>query len=71
MEFDVTADDTADRSAGSIEQAWILHWLRALPSRGSLLMHPGADEVGAILVARSLNRLHPDPVRYAITCGEL
>jgi hypothetical protein len=66
----LTADDTAARSAGSLEQTWLRHWLRALPARGGVLTHPGADEVGAILVARALAASHPEPVSIAIVCGE-
>lgn len=66
----ITADDTAGRSAGSLEQRWIRHWARALDADappGSLLMYPGADEVGCILVARGLHRLAGGPpVRVAV-----
>ena len=66
----VTADDTAARSAGSVEQLWLRHWMSALPTGAGVLMHPGADEVGAILVARLLTRMQSAPVHIAITCGE-
>jgi Protein of unknown function (DUF4127) len=67
----LTADDTAARSAGSLEQAWLRHWMRALPAAApGVLMYPGADEVGAILVARSLSTLDSAPVHIAIACGE-
>lgn len=52
----VTADDTAPYTAGTLEQYWIRHWARALPGARSLLSYPGADEVGAVLVARALCR---------------
>jgi hypothetical protein len=50
----ITADDTAPFAAGSAEQVWLRHWMRMLPSGRSVLMYPGADEVGAVLVARAL-----------------
>lgn len=66
----ITADDTAGRSAGSLEQRWIRHWVRALDAdapSGALLMYPGADEVGCTLVARGLHRLAGGPpVRIAV-----
>lgn len=51
----ITADDTATFSAGSAEQQWLGHWMRFLPSGSSVLMYPGADEVGAVLVARAMS----------------
>ncbi|MEU5835921.1 DUF4127 family protein [Streptomyces diacarni] len=67
----VTADDTAERSAGSLEQHWLAHWKQtALPAASGVSMHPGADEVGAVLVARAvLARLRSEPLPVAVTCG--
>lgn len=65
----ITADDTAPHSAGSVEQVWLRHWQRALPAAGSILNYPGADEVGAVLVARALVR-DIRPPAIAIVCGE-
>lgn len=50
----VTADDTATFAAGSAEQVWLRHWMRFLPGASDTLMYPGADEVGAALVARAI-----------------
>lgn len=50
----VTADDTAVYSYGSAEQSWLRHWLRLFPLGNRVLTYPGADEVGAVLVARAL-----------------
>lgn len=50
----ITADDTATLSAGSVEQVWLRHWARALRIGPALVMYPGADEVGSVLVARAL-----------------
>lgn len=57
----ITADDTARFSAGSLEQLWLGHWSRALPAGGTVMMYPGADEVGCTLVARALNRMASAP----------
>ncbi|MFD2078529.1 Protein of unknown function [Actinopolymorpha cephalotaxi] len=50
----VTADDTAPRAAGSLEQVWLRHWVSATGLGTRVLMYPGADEVGSVLVARAL-----------------
>ncbi len=65
----VTADDTAEYAGGSVEQIWLRHWGRAFGPAGTLLMYPGADEVGAVLVARALARTAGEPVRYRISCA--
>jgi hypothetical protein len=71
----ITADDTAVRSAGSAEQLWLRHWRRALGLEGVTAMYPGADEVGAVLIARAVGRgrpairvrvVTPDPAALAI-----
>lgn len=66
----LTADDTAPYSAGSAEQTWLRHWARALPRGREVLMYPGADEVGAVLVARALSGAVGVPV-WRIECGEI
>ncbi|MGV8847658.1 DUF4127 family protein, partial [Tessaracoccus sp.] len=54
----LTSDDTATHSAGSAEVEWLEHWRRALPgAEERTLLHPGADEVGSILVARAVAAL--------------
>ena len=50
----VTADDTAPRAAGSLEQLWLRHWVSVSGAAQRVLMYPGADEVGAVLVARAI-----------------
>lgn len=62
----VTSDDTAQYAAGTLEQTWLQHWGRALPHAGTLMLYPGADEVGSILVARALHRRTGRPTRFAI-----
>lgn len=50
----ISADDTAVRSAGSLEQTWLAHWSASLTVPDRVRSYPGADEVGAVLVARAL-----------------
>lgn len=66
----ITADDTAASSAGSAEQMWLRHWMRLLPTADRTLMYPGADEVGATLVARVLTRRAGEPVRVRVECAD-
>ena len=49
----ITADDTAAHSAGSVEQRWLTYWGLLDPAM-SVPIYPGADETGAVLVARAL-----------------
>lgn len=50
----LTADDTAEFSAGSAEQDWFGYW-QALAGPGlPVVSYPGADETGAVLMARAL-----------------
>lgn len=65
----LTADDTAPHSAGSAEQLWLRHWARALPRGRAVMMYPGADEVGAVLVARAISAGSEAP-RWSIVCAE-
>jgi hypothetical protein len=66
----ITADDTAEFAAGTMEQLWIAQWNRILPISGQVLMYPGADEVGAVLVARELARLIGHTARFKVECVE-
>ena len=66
----ITADDTAERAAGTNEQWWLRHWQRTLPGAAGLLMYPGADEVGAILVARALATTARVTPSFEIVCVE-
>ncbi|MGP7959250.1 DUF4127 family protein [Sanguibacter sp. A247] len=52
----VTADDTARFSAGSVEQAWLAYW-GVLDPAMNVPIYPGADETGAVLVARAITLL--------------
>ena len=66
----ITADDTAQRAAGTNEQWWLRHWQRSLPGAAGLLMYPGADEVGAILVARALAVTAEVAPTFEVVCLE-
>lgn len=66
----ITADDTNPYAAGTLEQQWLGHWGRALPRQGHFLMYPGADEVGAILVAKALSSHEEVPVRFRVSCSD-
>ncbi|WP_348787331.1 DUF4127 family protein [Leifsonia sp. NPDC080035] len=66
----VTADDTATHSAGSAEQQWLRHWMRFLPAGDTVLMYPGADEVGAALVARAIAQTAGARPSVRVSCRE-
>lgn len=58
----VTADDTAERAAGSVEQLWYQYWIDALEAQDQVRQFPGADEVGCLLIMRTvceLTGVHP------------
>lgn len=67
----ITADDTAEHSAGSVEQVWLRHWSRVLPVAGEVLMYPGADEVAAVLVARQLGKRFSIVPSFTVECADL
>ena len=50
----VTADDTAERAAGSVEQLWYQYWIDALQAQDRVRQFPGADEVGCLLIMRTV-----------------
>lgn len=66
----ITADDTAPFAAGSAEQVWLRHWMRMLPSGRNVLMYPGADEVGAALVARALSANAGVTASFSVACAD-
>lgn len=66
----ITADDTAEHSAGSAEQIWLRQWTNILPTAGEVLMYPGADEVAAVLVARQLGARFGVTPRFTIECAD-
>jgi hypothetical protein len=51
----LSSDDTSEYGLGSQEKAWLATWARRLElSESRLLMYPGADEVGCVLLLRAL-----------------
>lgn len=60
----LTADDTAEHSAGSAEQSWFAYW-QAMAGSPSAAAHPGADETGAVLVAAEMARAVGGEIRVA------
>ena len=70
----ISSDDTSPYGLNSSEKRWISEWGRRLSMGDRLLMYPGADEVGSILVARAINQqagyVPKFRVDYAIPGGE-
>lgn len=70
----ISSDDTSPYGLNSSEKRWIAEWGRRLNLGDRLLMYPGADEVGSILVARAINQQAGGApkfyVDYAIPGGE-
>lgn len=52
----LSSDDTSPYGLGSREKRWLAEWAARLNLGERLLMYPGADEVGCVLLARLLNR---------------
>jgi hypothetical protein len=70
----ISSDDTSPYGLNSSEKRWLAEWSTRLNLGGQLLMYPGADEVGSILVARAINQqagyAPTFRVEYAIPGGE-
>lgn len=66
----VTSDDTALFAGGTLEQIWLQTWARILPGADSVSFYPGADEVGAVLLARALSEQAGRQVTIAAVCDE-
>ncbi len=66
----LTSDDTSEFSAGSAEQEWLRHWIHFLPGSDRVLMYPGADEVGSVLVARAVSEHFGVSTSIRIVCPE-
>ena len=62
----ITADDTSTSAVGTAEHEWLRSWVDWLELRNRVLTYPGADEVGAVLVARALVRAAGAPIRVSI-----
>jgi hypothetical protein len=70
----ISSDDTSPYGLGSREKRWLGEWAARLNLHDRLLMYPGADEVGSILVARAVNqhtgRAPTFQLDYAVPGGE-
>lgn len=70
----LSSDDTSVYGLSSSEKRALLHWTEHVDLRDSLLMYPGADEVGCALLARAVNAAHAwQPtfeITYAVPGGE-
>ncbi|WP_431930264.1 DUF4127 family protein [Micromonospora sp. RP3T] len=66
----VGADDTAVTAVGTAEWQWLRTWTSWLEVGDRVLAHPGADEIGAVLVARALTAAAGHAPRIAVACAE-
>jgi hypothetical protein len=70
----ISSDDTSPFGLGSREKRWVSEWGRRLELGERLLMYPGADELGSILVARAVNqargRAPTFQIDYAVPGGD-
>lgn len=66
----ISSDDTSPYGFGTQEKGWLQTWIARLGTTPHLLMYPGADEIGCVLVVRALlaraGRVPRFCVRYAI-----
>ena len=65
----LTADDTAERSAGSAEQQWFEYWRMLGADTQPVVGYPGADETGAVLMARALSVCSSFSPRVQVATG--
>lgn len=63
------SDDTAPASLGTFEQRGLAAWAGVLGLGDRVVAYPGADEVGAVLVARLLTRAAGRTPRIAVRCS--
>jgi hypothetical protein len=54
----LSSDDTSPYGLPSSEKHWLSTWSERLAIGERLLMYPGADEVGCVLLARVINQRH-------------
>jgi len=65
----LSSDDTSPYGFGSSEKRWLSAWAERLAisaPQARLLMYPGADEVGCVLLARLVNESAGQPLRCAV-----
>lgn len=63
----ISSDDTSEYGFGSHEKAWLNVWRERLRlDDARLLMYPGADEVGCVLMMRALTAHEPPVTAYTV-----
>jgi hypothetical protein len=62
----VSSDDTSPYGLGSAEKRWLARW-GGLADISGLLMYPGADEVGCVLLARLINQKKGTEPGFSVT----
>jgi hypothetical protein len=65
----LSSDDTSVYGFGSGEKRWLTTWAERLAysaPQAQLLMYPGADEVGCVLLARLVNEAAGQPLRCTV-----
>lgn len=65
----LTADDTAEFSAGSAEQQWFEYWRKLGAPTLPVIGYPGADETGAVLMARAVLGATGNRPRVKVVAG--
>ncbi|WRS30413.1 DUF4127 family protein [Actinomycetaceae bacterium MB13-C1-2] len=65
----ITADDTAEFSAGSAEQSWLEYWRIFGAPTLPVIGYPGADETGAVLMARAITTTTGTEPRIKVATG--
>jgi hypothetical protein len=66
----IGADDTAVAAVGTAEWRWLRTWTGWLEAGDRVLAHPGADEIGAVLVARALTAATGHRPRVGVACAD-
>lgn len=65
----ITADDTAEFSAGSAEQQWLEYWRIFGAPTLQVVGYPGADETGSVLMARAITTTTETKPRIRVVTG--
>jgi hypothetical protein len=63
----MSSDDTSKYGFGSREKAWLAEWVDRRGGDDRLLMYPGADEVGTVLVVRAILQAQQTVPRFYVT----
>lgn len=66
----LSSDDTSTLGLNSREKGWLWRWGQLLALGDRLLMYPGADEVGSVLVARLLNARQGRTPRFTVVYAD-